>query len=453
MFACKTFTPRIISVLAAFSMAGFFLCSCGDDETKTITSTEPIKEEPAPDTTTASKADSTDKASADSTTSTPDSAATVETTHTIFGYANRGQYFIGSEIVLRELDSTLAQTGIVHRSVIADTLGTFIFPDVKLTQPYVHIEVLGRFNSVCYESSYNGSHFLGSIESYADVRKGDTINLNVLTQMQAKRLPRYMDKGYSFDSAMSTLQSEISALLMLDTLHTDFNKLNLVTKQSESYYLLGATILAEAYIHEDKYFDQMLDHEVLNDSVTSGLWKQAYSAANDKDCWKITENSRKYGYHFIITDAKKYLNQVWVAKYALGECTAENQNEIKSPAFSSHTYSLMYCDSTKWEQSSGNCGTLDKIALRTFEGDTIAGHLNPAPYCEDVYYYWGTFQGEYMWRKADNIETGLNLACVDGTRGLYGKSGKKCYYCDGNYWRDKEMTECDEHIVSVGHTN
>ena len=113
----------------------------------------------------------------------------------------------------------------------------------------------------------------------------------------------------------------------------------------------------------------------------------------------------------------------------------------------------MYCDSTKKWESPRSCTDLDKIVLNSSVGDTIAGHLTKAPYCTDTYYYWGTFQGEHTWRKADNIETGLKLACVEGTSGLYGKSGKKCYYCDGRYWKDKEMTECDEHIVSVGQTN
>jgi hypothetical protein len=351
---------------------------------------------------------------------------------------------------LRELDSTLAQTGIVHRSAIIDTLGLFLIPDVKLTQPYVHIEVIGQFNAVCYDYIERGGNFFGAIEAYADVRKGDTINLNILTLMQAKRLPRYIDKGYSFDSAMSAVQSEISALLMLDTLHTDFNKLNLVTEQKESYYLLGATVLADAYVHEDAYFDSMLDNEVLTDSITGRLWQQAYNAANSKDCWKITENSRRYGYHFIITDAKKYLSQLWVAKYNFGECTDENKNEIKAAAFNSRY--VMYCDSVKW-QSPRDCSVLDEIVLNSTVGDTIAGHLTEAPYCKDTYYYWGTFQGTPQWLQADNIATGLKLACVKETRGLYGKSGKKCYYCDGSYWLEKDMTECDEHIVSAGQTN
>jgi hypothetical protein len=453
----KNFTTKIAAAFVAFTLTSFFMCSCSESTPEKVNIVEPVSADTSAvdtsavtDTTTNSKADTTAKANSDSTKNEPDST-TIETTHNIFGYANRGQFFIGSEIVLREVDSTLAQTGIVHRSVIADTLGTFIFPDVKLTQPYVHIEVVGKFNSVCYESYYNGGNFFGSIEAYADVRKGDTINLNVLTQMQAKRLPRYIDKGYSFDSAMSTLQSEISTLLMLDTLHTEFSKLNLVTEQSESYYLLGATILAEAYIYGESNFEKMLDHEVLADSVTGGLWQQAYDASTGKDCWKITENSRKFGYHFIITDAKKYLSQVWVAKYNLGECTDENKNEIKAAAFNSKD--LLYCDSTKKWRDPSTCTELDKIILYSSVGDTIPGHLTKAPYCQDVYYYWGTFQGEYMWKTAGNVDVGLKLACVNGTRGLYGKSGKKCYYCDGSYWLDKEMTECDEHIVSAGNTN
>lgn len=453
----KNFTTKIAAAFVAFTLTGFFMCSCSESTPEKVNLVEPIPADttasstPDSDSTTNEKPDSTAKVPNDSTVSAPDSEATTETTHNILGYVNRGQYTLGSEVVLRELDSTLAQTGIVHRSAIIDTLGLFLIPDVKLTQPYVHIEVIGQFNAVCYDYIERGGNFFGAIEAYADVRKGDTINLNILTLMQAKRLPRYIDKGYSFDSAMSAVQSEISALLMLDTLHTDFNKLNLVTEQKESYYLLGATVLADAYVHEDAYFDSMLDNEVLTDSITGRLWQQAYNAANSKDCWKITENSRRYGYHFIITDAKKYLSQLWVAKYNFGECTDENKNEIKAAAFNSKD--VMYCDSTKKWHDPYSCTELDKIVLNSSVADTIPGHLTKAPYCSDVYYYWDTFQGTYTWRTADNVEAGLQLACVDGTRGLYGKSGQKCYYCDGSYWRDVDMAECNDHVISVGKTN
>ena len=395
----KNFIVKIASAFIAFTLASFFTCSCSENSPEKVNTVEPISTDTTEadtsavtDTTTNSKADTTAKASTDSTSNEPNSA-TIETTHNILGYVNRGQYTIGSEVVLRELDSTLAQTGIVHRSVIEDTLGAFIFPDVKLTQPYVHIEIIGRYNAVCYDFIERGGNFFGALEAYADIRKGDTVNLNILTHMQAKRLPRYIDKGYSFDSAMSAVQAEISALLMFDMLHTEFNKLNLVTKQEESSYLLGATVLAEGNVHYDSTFDKMLENEVLTDSITSGLWEQAYRASNNKNCWKLTENSRKYGYHLIITGAKKYLNQVWTAKYDLGECSAEKHSEIKSPAFSSYIDDAMYCDSTTWKP------------------------------------------------------------CDDYIRGIYGKSGEKCYYCDGMYWQEKEMTKCDEYFVSAEQTD
>ena len=448
----KNFTTKIASAFVTFTLASFFMCSCSESTPEKVNLVEPI---PSDSTATDVKdsADTTSKK--DSIPNTPDSSKTdsaetspIETTHTVVGYLNRGQYAWGTEVVLRELDSNLAQTGVVYRTLIADSLGLYVIPDVKLTQPYVHIEAVGSYNTVCYEIDNRPEYFTGT-ETYADIRKGDTINLNVLTHMQARRLPRYIEQGYSFDSAMATLQSEISALLMLDTLHTEFTKLNLVSEQSESFYLLGATILSEVHSFSGD-FDGILALESLNDSTTSSFWYQAYNASTGRGCWKITENSRKFGYHYIITGAKKYLEQVWKTKFDLGECSVANKNEIKSAAFNSKY--VMYCDSAKW-QYPHDCSVLDKIVLDTTVGDTIAGHLTEAPYCKDTYYYWGTFQGEYSWLEADNIETGLKLACVKETRGLYGKSGKKCYYCDGSYWLEKDMTECDEHIVSAGQTN
>ena len=438
MIARKRITPQLISVLAAFSMAGFFLCSCGD-EPKTITSNEtskedpakeePVKEDPTP-------ADSTADAQKDS---IPNDTATVDSVHTITGYVNRGQMFAGTEVVLREVDSTLAQTGVVYRTVITDSLGAYSIPNVKLTHPYIHLEIIGRFNSICRESDTN----IGSVEAYADVRKGDSIDINILTYIQAKRLQRYLDRGLSLDSALSVSQAEISSLFMLDTLREDFNKLNMVISKGDNYYLLGATVLSEGFYPPD-VLDNVLEGDSLNDTTLASAWTLAYRTTYNTDCFKLTENVRKFGFDAAPGHAKKYLKDVWNAKSKIGECTPENYHEVTYAAYNDRF--ALYCDSSKWVQPH-YCHEIDKIILNSSVGDTVAGHLTKAPHCQDTYYYWLSSNSE--WRQADNVSAGLKLACVAGTTGRYGKSGKKCYHCNGSFWDDVEMSQCDEHLTSA----
>ena len=412
---------KISFTLATFATASLFLCSCSDSQAEKDYVLEPLEPETAADSTADSTADT--------------SSFSLDSIHSIKGFVNRGQMYVGNEIVLSELDSNLKETGNLFVGIITDSSGAYEINNVKLTQPYVHLEAKGKFNSVCFESDFNQNAFKGSVEAYADVRKGTAIDLNVLTHMQAKQLTFYRGKGISFDSAMAASQSAIADLLMLDTLDEVFNQMNLVTKQSGNNYLLGATVLAEGFLY-NKDFDSVLVSGMLNDSIMGVSWSFANLISHDEECFKMKEYSTKYKYKAGTTSVKKYLDRIWKQKLQLGECSSKNYNEIKSVAYNAKV--VYYCDSTRWKQ--GDCSIFDKITLNSSVGDTVAGHLTKGAYCSDKYYYWESSE----WHVADNIERGLKFACVQETKGSYGKSGDKCYYCNGKAWGDADTTACKE---------
>lgn len=181
---------KLIPIFTVCLGLGAFVCSCSDDSPASATQVENPK----------------------------------ENVRTIVGYAKRMQNYMSAEVILREVDSTLTQTGVAYHTFVDDYTGHFSFENVKLTQPYVFVEVNGRFYSNCYDASETEPLTSWQLlEAYADVRKGDSISVNLLTHMQAKRLKRYIDRGLSFDSSMALLQKEISDLLLLDSLHEDFS--------------------------------------------------------------------------------------------------------------------------------------------------------------------------------------------------------------------------------------
>lgn len=435
MIATHFFANKKSFTLAMLATAGMFLCSCSDSQTECEYVLEPLQSEAD------STADSTANSTADSTADT--SSFSLDSIHTISGFVNRGQMLVGSEIVLTELDSKLKPTGNFFTGIITDSSGAYEINNVKLTQPYIHLEAKGGYYPVCYDSDFNRPSFKDSLEAYADVRKGTSINLNVLTHMQAKQLSFYTGKGVSLDSAMAASQSAIMNLLQLDTLDEEFNKMNLVTKQSGNNYLLGATVLAEGFILIQD-FDSTLASGLLNDSMMGPAWQFAYRTSYNEDCFKMKEYSKKFGYQVGITNVKKYLENLREQKYQFGECSSKNYNEIKSAAFNSSIF--YYCDSSRWMQ--GACSKLDMITLNSSVGDTVAGHLTKGTYCSDKYYYWEAS----TWRTADNVERGLKLACVQDTKDSYGKSGDKCYHCDGYNWDDVEKSACDENWLITDST-
>lgn len=374
----------------------------------------------------------------------PDEGFSAGTPRTIVGFVNRGQFDLGARVVLREVDSTLNLTGVAYHSDVMDPSGFFSFEDVKLSQPYVYLEVNGSANSLCYDSGTNPSKIRGNVEAYADLRKGDTISMNVLTHFQAKRLKRYIDRGLSFDSSMSLLQKEISDLLLLDTLREDFNKLNLSTEQGDNYYLLGVSVLDESFMYSSQTLDKKLEEEVLTDSLFTSFWGMAYAFSQGKTCYKYKEYSKKYNYTAGLTSGRKYLDNLWQKKYNLGPCSAENYKEIKAAAYNSEVF--LYCDTSGWTNPKNGCYDLDKMYFTSIVADTLVlpGELIKGKYCKDAYY---RSDKEVGWTQVNEIAAGLGFACVDETVGRYGKSGRKCYRCSVSYsyyWEEVDENECSK---------
>ena len=406
---------KFIPILATFLGLSAFVCSCSDDSSSNVPQVEIPK----------------------------------ENTRTIVGYTNRVRDYLFTEVILREVDSTLTQTGIAYHTDL-DFTGHFSFENVKLTQPYVFLEVNGYFYSNCYDSNEKENEPLAQwqlLEAYADVSKGDSINVNLLTHMQAKRLKRYIDRGLSFDSSMALLQKEISDLLLLDSLHEDFNKLNLSTLRDDNYYLLGVNVMNEIFQYRAASLDGLLNEDVLTDSLFSEYWSFAHNFIRRSSCYKFDEYTKEFDYKTDISKVKEYLDNIWQKKYNLGTCSAENYHEIKAAA--SNKNQFLYCDSLGWTFPRNGCSDLDMMVLKASVGDTLPGHLTKGTYCKDNYYKWGSFNGTSQWLTASATEGGAGFACVKQTLDRYGKSGRKCYRCAysyGYYMSDVDMSECDENL-------
>ena len=366
-------------VISAFLAVGLYLCSCSNADTDKTSLTE-ITE--ADSTATDSTSTPTDTSSTDSTAtdSTATSSTSTDSTVTdsgrvIRGYVSRGFVTIGSEITLHEVDSTLAPTGKVFRGAVTDSSGFFSIPHVELTQPYIRLELNGSVFHICSQSQ--GKAAPTTLEAYANTRKGDTVSMNVLTYMQAKRLPQYIESGLSFDSAMSASQAEMKKFFMMDSLHEDFNKLNLVTPQKENYYLLAATLYAETYMIDDE-FDQIITEKVLDDSTYSWAWGIAQNHEERTLCRPLAQHIQEFGYSVDTLSLKSYFEKVWVTKYALGECTSENYHEIKGAAFNKGI--RLYCEPPSWVDPD-NCTELDTIRMNEVGCDTTAGKLSEGIEC------------------------------------------------------------------------
>lgn len=111
--------------------------------------------------------------------------------------------FIGFEkgtlVTLYELDSvTFAKTDIVLHDTIDDESGSFCFPNVTLTSPYVLVTA----EQPIPENAY-------ALTSFADVRHTDSISLDILTHLQSLRALHLAQMGTSFAEAQEQAKTQV----------------------------------------------------------------------------------------------------------------------------------------------------------------------------------------------------------------------------------------------------
>ena len=105
----------------------------------------------------------------------------------------------GTKVTLYELDSvTFAKTGVVFHDTIDDESGSFCFPNVTLTSPYILVTAERPVPYNAYASI-----------SFADVRHTDGITLDVLTHLQSLRALHLAQTGTSFAEAQEQAKSQV----------------------------------------------------------------------------------------------------------------------------------------------------------------------------------------------------------------------------------------------------
>jgi uncharacterized protein (TIGR02145 family) len=111
--------------------------------------------------------------------------------------------FIGFEkgtlVTLYELDSvTFAKTDIVLHDTIGDESGSFCFPNITLTSPYVLVTA----EQPIPENAY-------ALTSFADVRHTDSISLDILTHLQSLRALHLAQTGTAFAEAQEQAKTQV----------------------------------------------------------------------------------------------------------------------------------------------------------------------------------------------------------------------------------------------------
>ena len=302
-------------------------------------------------------------------------------------------YEMASKVRMYELDSaTLEKTGNVWRSFILDTNGNFSFDSVSLNSPFVMIEA----------EPADTSKLKIEARTIFDVRKTNSVSVNLLSYLESFRLRYLFKAGVAFDSAKAQAKREVYNMMGLYDEVSDYG------------------IVDNADVQEYLNFSGILFNQNLGDSMAISFGENG-SLNNLSDRLKKVLSSEvsidlnvvlsriqvPYEYYEALGLGDVFLNSssnvrfdinFLSALYGHGKCTAE----LKGFYFdiSTDIYGLR-CDGDQWNVA------LEKVEYST---GTMTDNRDGKTYKTVTYNFDGTVQ---TWM-AENLDySNVQEWCLD----------------------------------------
>ncbi len=232
----------------------------------------------------------------------------------ISGLVQKGPYINGTQIVMYVLDDKLAQTGKVFNTQITDNKGSFELISVELSSKYVQFTASGFY--------YNES--LGAITStqlslnaLSDVTDASSINVNILTHLEKRRVESLVKSGKTFAEAKKTAQQEIFGIFGIQIAQSAVSeKLDIATAGDANAILLAISLIIQGELSVGDMSELLatISADLEDDGVMSNTVVMAKLIANAKSLHldSIRQNLIKryqdLGVTASIPDFDKYIN-------------------------------------------------------------------------------------------------------------------------------------------------
>jgi hypothetical protein len=163
----------------------------------------------------------------------------------VTGYAQKGPYINGTLITLSELSSDLLPTGRTFYSQILDNTGTFEIRDVNLKSQYVELIAQGFYFN---EISNNLSPAQLTLFALTDLKDSSSINVNILTTLEKRRVEYLLSQGKSFEEAKIQAQQEILSIFTFNDHNINNSEFLDISQDSEgNAILLAISIILQGF--------------------------------------------------------------------------------------------------------------------------------------------------------------------------------------------------------------
>ena len=165
--------------------------------------------------------------------------------NTVSGYVQKGPFIQGTVITVWELDSSLVQTGRTFIGTIDDNTGTFNARG-NVVSPYVELSAVGYYFN---EVSGSLSTAPLTLQALSDLTDNSSVNVNLMTHLEKKRVEYLIDAGSTFTTAKSQAQTEIMKIFNIENVSLGSSETLNISKSGDG----NAVLLAiSAILQSDK---------------------------------------------------------------------------------------------------------------------------------------------------------------------------------------------------------
>ena len=221
----------------------------------------------------------------------------------VAGVAQKGPFIKGSEVTLRETskDGNFEPTGREFTTMTVSDKGDFSFDSVDLESPYVLLSIEGR-----YLREYRNEISICPmrLNAVSNLEKRETVNINLLTHFEYKRVLNLVKEGKSFAEAKKQAAKEVLGAFGVkidvssaedlniynstDGDRTLYNISRIIDEQPEwnswrDWYKIDDDDIDCSKLQEyiDGYADDFADDGVLADSIMQFIAGEGYSSAKE----------------------------------------------------------------------------------------------------------------------------------------------------------------------------
>ena len=233
----------------------------------------------------------------------------------ISGLVQKGPYINGTQIIMYILDDKLAQTGKVFNTQITDNKGSFELNNVELSSKYVQLSANGYYFN---EATNAITLSLLQLNALTDVTDASTINVNILTHLEKRRVEYLVKSGKTFIEAKKTAQQEIFAIFGIQIAQSAVSeKLDIATAGDANAILLAISLIVQGDLSVGDVSELLAtissdleeDGLITNTGAINKLISNSKLLHLDSIRQNLVKRYQELGVTATMPDFEKYINQ------------------------------------------------------------------------------------------------------------------------------------------------